>query len=62
MEHGVKIAAQSEDFEELWPLTLGLFDNFSPQIRIICINHAHYRYNNESCSKYRMELRVQIAA
>jgi hypothetical protein len=24
------------DFEELWPLTLGLFDKFSPQIRLTC--------------------------
>jgi hypothetical protein len=48
------------DFEELWPLTLGLFDKFSPHIRLI--RTFLDRYNNASCSKYRMEHCVKIAA
>jgi hypothetical protein len=44
---------------DLWPLTLCLFDKFSPQIRLI--RTFLDRYNNESCLKYRMEHCVKIA-
>jgi hypothetical protein len=48
------------DFEELWPLILGLLDKFSPQIRLI--RTFLDRYNNGSYYKYRLEHCVEIAA
>jgi hypothetical protein len=39
-------------------------DNLSPQIRLICLKPRTFQdsYNNKSCSKYRMEHCVKIAA
>jgi hypothetical protein len=47
------------DFEELWPLTLGLFDKFSPQIRLIRTFLDRYNKlfeisNGTLCKKYRV--------